>query len=73
LGAGGLCESIFLRCPGRAARSGHRKGQALAESTLRHRLCGFGQVQNYLVEAGYDIDDVEYAERVAMTAMIPAA
>lgn len=73
LGAGGL-----VRAYSSAARDGlHAAGIVRVRLLRKVRFvidyAALGRVQNYLAEAGYDTGDVEYAERVAMTAMVPSA
>ncbi len=73
LGAGGL-----VRAYSSAARDGLHAAGIVRVRLLRKvgfviDYAALGRVQNYLAEARYGIDDVKYAERVAMTAMVPLA
>lgn len=73
LGAGGL-----VRAYSSAARDGlHAAGIVRVRLLQKVRFVidyvALGRVQNYLAEAGYEMDDVEYADRVAMTVMVPSS
>jgi uncharacterized YigZ family protein len=73
LGAGGL-----VRAYSSAARDGlHAAGIVRVRLLQKVRFVidyvALGIVQNYLAEAGYEMDDVEYADRVAMTVMVPSS